>query len=298
MKDTLYFAEKKLSDTLKILERYSRKATILAGGTDLVPRINRYLLKPEVLVYIGNLGLDQIREEDGRLIIGATTSIATLAAAKSIEKQTPILSQAARQAATFAIRSVATIGGNIANASPAADLVTPLLAMDAELRIASLGGERVIPLHGFFKGPGRTVLKPGELITEVSVPVRSGKSVFLKLGRRKAMSLSVVNVAAWLELKRGKCGEARIAVGGVAPVPLRCFAAEDMLKGKLIFPELIRSCARKAMAASRPVDDRRGSAWYRRVAGTALVARALAMAAGIEIDEEVTTSWSIRSLSY
>ena len=289
MKETLYFAEKNVTDTLALLSRYGRKATILAGGTDLVPRINRYELKPEVLVYIGNLGLDFIREKDGRLLIGAATPMAAIVSSRTVARKAPALAEAARLAATAAIRSVATIGGNIANASPAADLATPLLSMDAEVFLKSSTGERLVPLVDFFKGPGKTIMKPGELITEISIPIRRGKSVFLKLGRRKAMSLSVVNVAVRLEIKGGKCGFARIAVGGVAPIPLRCIAAEELFRGEKIGPELIRRCAKSAMAASRPVDDRRGSAWYRREAGTALIARALALAAGIEIDAEVST---------
>ena len=289
MKETLYFAERNVNETLDLLFRYGRKATILGGGTDLVPRINRYELKPEVLVYIGNLGLDYIREKDDRLLIGATTTMATIASSRTVVKKVPALAEAARLAATAAIRSVATIGGNIANASPAADLVVPLLSMDAEVFLKSSTGERMVPLVDFFKGPGKTIIKPGELITEISIPLRRGKIVFLKLGRRKAMSLSVVNVAVRLEIRGGKCADARITVGGVAPTPLRCIAAEKLFRGEKIGPGLIRRCAKSAMAASRPVDDRRGSAWYRREAGTALIARALAMAGGIEIGGEVST---------
>jgi carbon-monoxide dehydrogenase medium subunit len=289
MIDTLYFAEKNLPYTLEILERYGRKATILAGGTDLVPRINRYQLMPEILIYIGNMGLDYIRERNGRLLIGAATSMATIAHSSKVIRKAPALAEAASLAAIPAIRSVATIGGNIANASPSADLDPPLLVLDAELMIKSSKGERIVPIASFFKGPGRTVLKPGELITEISIPVLKGKGVFLKLGRRKAMTHSVVNVAVRLEMNRGNCNDVRIAVGGVAPTPLRCLKAEEMLRGENINPELIRRAAETAMAASRPVDDRRSSAWYRREAGTALVTRALAMAADIEIGEEVTT---------
>jgi CO/xanthine dehydrogenase FAD-binding subunit len=286
MKDTLYFAEKRLPDTLQILERYGRKATILAGGTDLVPRINRYQLKPEVLIYIGNMGLDYIRERNGCLLIGAATPMAAIANSSKVVKKAPALAEAAQLAAIPAIRSVATIGGNIANASPSADLAPPLLVLDAELTIKAGNGERNVPIGSFFKAPGKTILKPGELITEISIPLRKGTSVFLKLGRRKAMTHSVVNVAVWLEMKRGTCIDARIAVGGVAPTPLRCLQAEEMLRGERIYPELIRLTAEAAMAASRPIDDRRSSAWYREKAGTVLFARAIAQAAGIEIGGE------------
>ena len=282
MKDTLYFAQTNVRETLKLLAQYGRKATILAGGTDLVPKINYYELKPDVLVYIGDLGLDYIQEKGGKLLIGAATPMAKIAASKLVAKKASALAEAARHAGTAAVRTMATIGGNLANASPAADLATPLLAMDAELLLMSAKGKRVLPLGGFFKGPGKTELKPGELITEVSVKLPQGKTVFLKLGKRKAMTLSVVNVAVCLEIDGQKCREARIALGSVAPTPLRCTKAEGLLKGKGIDNPLIAQCAAEAMAASKPVDDQRATAWYRKQAGTALVARALAQASGVE----------------
>jgi carbon-monoxide dehydrogenase medium subunit len=287
MSETLYFAEKNVKDTLGLLARYGKKAFVLAGGTDLVPRINYYKLKPEVLVYIGNLGLDYIREKGGRLLVGAATPLAKIAASRKVAKKAGALAEAAQLAATAAVRTTATIGGNLANASPAADLAIPLLAMDADLRLQSEKGERMVALKDFFKGPGKTLLKTGELIIEVSLPLPEGNCVFLKLGRRKALSLSVVNTAVRLDVSGGLCREARIAVGAVAPKPLRCFEAEALLMGRSIDLELISRCAAMAIAACRPMDDRRASAWYRKEAGTALVARALARAAGIETSEEL-----------
>ena len=282
MKDTLYFAPTNVKETLKLLAQYGRKATILAGGTDLVPRINYYQFKPDVIVYIGKLDLDYITEKDGKLLIGAATSMARIAANKLLARKAGALVAATRQAGTAAIRTTASIGGNLANASPAADLAPPLLAMDAELLLKSAKGKRVVALKDFFKGPGKTVLKPGELITEISVPVPKGKTVFLKLGRRKAMTLSVVNVAVRLAMAGKKCKEARIAIGSVAPTPLRCARAEGLLKDQRVDKALISQCATEAMAASEPVDDQRASAWYRKRAGMVLVARALAQAAGVE----------------
>lgn len=281
MKEAMYFGETEMSRAIKLLGQYRKKAVILAGGTDLVPKINCYELKPEVLVYIGNLGLDYIREKNGKLIIGATTSMAKIGASKLVARKAGALTEAARQAGTTAIRTAATIGGNLANASPAADLATPLLAMDAELLLRSDKGKRTVPLKDFFTGPGTTVLRPGELIVEISIPPIKGKTAFLKLGRRKAMTLSVVNVAVRLEMAGKKCKDARIAMGSVGPTPLRCARAEAMLKGKSPDKALIAQCSSEAMAACNPVDDQRATAWYRRQAGTALVARALAQAAGL-----------------
>lgn len=281
MKQVGYFAPTEVGEAVKLLAEYGAKATVLAGGTDLVPKINYYELKPDVLLYIGGLGLDYIKEEDGKLVIGAATPVAKLITSDLVVKKAGALAEAAQQFASVAIRSVATVGGNLANASPAADLAPPLLAMDAELRLANAGGERIVAIKDFFTGPGETVLKPDEFIVEVSVPLLTGKTVFLKVGQRKAQTLSVVNVAVRLEMDGMVCNDARIALGSMAPMPLRCIDAEELIKGKTLDKALIDKCAAAAVAQSAPIDDQRATAWYRMKAGTALVARGLAQAAGV-----------------
>jgi carbon-monoxide dehydrogenase medium subunit len=284
MSEALYFAASTLSEAMKLLGQYGKKAVILAGGTDLVPRINTYGLKPGALIYVGKLGLDYIKEEKGRMVIGAATPMARIAGNKAVAKKAAALSEAALQAGTAAVRTAGTIGGNLANASPAADLATPLLVLDADLSLVSQKKKRMIALKDFFKGPGQTVLQPGEMIKEVSFPIPKGKTAFVKLGRRKALTLSVVNAAVRLEVNRKKCQEARIALGSVAPTPLRCPKAEGLLKDQEISKDLIAQCASEAMGASSPIDDQRASAWYRKKAGAAVVAQALAKAAGLEME--------------
>lgn len=284
MSEALYFAASTLNEAMKLLGQYGKKAVILAGGTDLVPRINTYGLKPGALIYVGKLGLDYIKEEKGRMVIGAATPMAKIAGSKAVAKKAAALSEAALQAGTAAVRTAGTIGGNLANASPAADLATPLLVLDADLSLVSQKKKRMIALKDFFKGPGQTVLQPGEMIKEVSFPIPKGKTAFVKLGRRKALTLSVVNAAVRLEVNRKKCQEARIALGSVAPTPLRCPKAEGLLKDQEISKDLIAQCASEAMAASSPIDDQRASAWYRKKAGAAVVAKALAKAAGLEME--------------
>ncbi len=284
MSEALFFTASTLSEAMKLLGRHGKKAVILAGGTDLVPRINTYGLKPGVLVYVGKLGLDYIKEEKGRVVIGAATPMAKIAGSKFVAKRAAALCEAAQQAGTAAVRTAGTIGGNLANASPAADLATPLLAMDADLSLVSQKKKRMVPLKDFFKGPGQTALQPGEMIKEISFPIPKGKTAFVKLGRRKALTLSVVNAAVRLEVNRKRCREARIALGSVAPTPLRCLKAEGLLQDQEISGDLIRQCAFEAMAASSPIDDQRASAWYRKKAGVAVVARALAKAAGLDTD--------------
>jgi carbon-monoxide dehydrogenase medium subunit len=262
MKDVEYFAPKAIEEAVKLLAEYGDRATVLAGGTDLVPRINYYDLKPEVLLYIGGLSLDYIKEAEGKLVIGAATPTAKLASDAIVAEKASALAEGAKLSGSVATRNAATIGGNLANASPAADLATPLLVMDAELHLTGAGGKRTVAIKDFFTGSGETVLEPNELVTEIRIPPIKGKTVFLKLGRRKAMTLSVVNVT-----------------------PLRCLKAEEMLKDKVLDEALISNCAAEAVAESNPIDDQRATAWYRRKAGTALVAQALRQAAGIENEE-------------
>ena len=229
--------------------------------------------------------MDYIEEEEGKLVIGAATPTARLASDALVAEKANALAEGAKLSGSVATRNAATIGGNLANASPAADLATPLLVMDAELHLAGSGGERTVAIKDFFTGSGETVLNPDELLIEIQVPPILGKTVFLKLGRRKAMTLSVVNVAVHLHVAKNKCNEARIALGAMAPTPVRCLKAEEMLQGKALDEALIADCAAKAVAETDPIDDQRASAWYRRKAGAALVARALRQAAGIENEE-------------
>ena len=281
MNDVGYFAPADIGEALKLLADYGDKAIVLAGGTDLVPAINYYELKPENLIYIGNLGLDGIKEENGKLIFGAAASTASIAASDLVAQKAPTLAQAASLSGSVATRTVATVGGNLANASPAADLACALMGMEAEIVLASAKGSRTVPISEFFTGPGETVCNPDELLQEVHVPVGDGNTAFLKLGRRKALTISVANTAVYLKMDGNKCGEARIALGAMAPTLLRCSKAEEMIKGKSLDMTAVGECAAQAVAESAPIDDQRGTAWYRMRAGEALVKRALAQAAGI-----------------
>jgi len=280
--DTKYFAPSDMGEALELLEAHAGKINILAGGTNLVPKINYAELKPEALLYVGKLGLDYIKEQDGKLLIGAATPVAKLRESDLVAQKAPALAQAAKNFGGYSIRASATIGGNIANASPAADLIPPLMVMDAELHLASAHGERTVPAQVFCTEPGGCVLEPGEMIVEIAVPPRQGNTAFLKLGRRKAQTLAVMSIAVRLEMDGTMCRDARIALGSMAPTPLRCTEAEALIKGKTLDGALIAECAALAIAQSKPITDQRGSAWYRKEAGTALVARALTQAAGLE----------------
>lgn len=281
MREVSYFAPTEIGEAVNLLAEHGAKATVLAGGTDLLPKINHYDLKPEAILFIGGLGLDAIKEENGKLVIGAATSTAKIAASDLVAEKAGALAEAAQASGSVAIRTAATIGGNIANASPGADMVAALLALDAEFKLVSAGGDRTVAAKDFFLGPHESVLKPDELLTEVNVPVPKGKTVFLKLGRRHAQTLSVASVAVQLEMEGATCKDARIVLGAMAPTPLRCTKAEGMIKGKSLDEGLVAKCAAEAVDESSPIDDQRATAWYRKRAAKVLVARALAQAAGI-----------------
>jgi len=280
MKGFGFSAPADIGEALKLMADYGEKATVLAGGTDLVPMINNYDVKPQNLLYIGQLGLDYIKEEPGRLVIGAATTTTRLAASDAVARLATALCQAAALSGSAAIRNLATLGGNLVNASPAADLACALLALGADLHLASASSRRVVSIAEFFTGPGRTLRRPDELLLEVHVPFPKGPNCFLKLGRRKALTLSVVNAAVSLVMEGRTCRQVRLALGAVAPTPLRCRQAEEMITGQPIDAGTISSCAARALAESSPIDDQRATAWYRKKAGTALVARALAQLTG------------------
>jgi CO/xanthine dehydrogenase FAD-binding subunit len=281
MREVNYFAPTSVGEAVKLLAEYGDKAAVLAGGTDLVPALNYYEIKPGALVYIGGLGLDYIREEDGKLVIGAGTTGAQLIASDLIAQKFPVLLEAAKTHGSPAIRSVATIGGNVGTGSPAGDLIPPLVLVDAEVVLLSAKGERVVPVKDFFTGPQKTVRKPGELIVEIRVPLQAGKAVFKKLGMRKAQTCSLVSAAARLEMDGKVCKAARIVLGSMAPTPIRCTKAEAMITGNELDEDLIARCAAAAIGESSPIDDQRATAWYRKRAGEALVARVVAKAAGV-----------------
>lgn len=281
MREVSYFAPNEIGEAVNLLAEHGEKAAVLAGGTDLVAALNYYEIKPGALLYIGGLGLDYIKEADGKLVIGAGTTGAQLIASDLLAAKFPVLVDAAKTHGSPAIRSVATIGGNLGTGSPAGDLIPPLMVMDAEVLLVSAGGERVVPVKDFFTGPQETVCKPDELIVEIRVPLQAGAAVFEKLGHRKAQTCSLASAAARLEMDGKVCKDARIVLGSMAPTPIRCTKAEEMIVGKELDAALIAKCAEAAIAESSPIDDQRATAWYREKAGKVLVARAVAQAAGI-----------------
>jgi carbon-monoxide dehydrogenase medium subunit len=282
MRDVGYFAPTEIGEAVRLLAEHGEKMAVLAGGTDLVPALNYYEIKPSALLYIGKLGLDYIKEENGKLIIGAGTTLAHLLANSVIESKFGTMYQALKKHSSPAIRTAATIGGNVGTGSPAGDLLPPLMIMDAEVVLISTAGERVVPVADFFTGPQQTVRKPDELIVELRVPLAAGNTAYEKIGLRKAQTCATTSVAVRLAMDGNVCQDVRIVMGSMAPTPLRCKQAEALIKGKSLDQATIEACAAQAVAETSPIDDQRATAWYRQKAGKAIVARALAQAAGIQ----------------
>lgn len=254
------------------------EAMIVAGATDFIPlvRAGRWHTR---------LALDITRLDDLRYIepvgkgleIGALTTHAELAGSALVLHHAPVLAEAARTVAGPQIQARATLGGNICTASPAADTVPALLVLDAEIVLSGAEAERRMPLSEFLVGPGQTALRPGELVKSVYIPpVPPGSGMaFDKLGKRKALIISIANAAALL-VADGPCiSEARLALGAVAPTVVRCPAAEAFLVGHVADESVFGEGASRIQETIQPIDDVRATAAYRRVAAEALARRTL-----------------------
>jgi carbon-monoxide dehydrogenase medium subunit len=252
-------------------------AQALAGGTDLLVDLRERRRLPPMLVDVGDLAeLRGIEADDGATRIGGGVTVGDLLASPLVTARLPALAAAARDFADFLTRNKATIGGNLANASPGADLVVPLLALDAALVLAGPGSERTLPLDAFLLGPRRTAARAGELIRHVVVPRHGGHQAWYKLGLKRGGAIAVVSVATWIALDgAGRVADARIALGAVGPRPFRAREAEAQLIGGPLDGARVARAADLAAAAARPITDVRGSAGYRTAMVRALVARCL-----------------------
>jgi len=255
-----------------------KEAKAMAGGTDLLLFLRDGTVRAQHLVDLSRLvELRYIKEEDSEIRIGATTTINDVQRSSLIAEKAPALRDAAACLGSPQIRNLGTLGGNLCNASPAADTAPPLIALDAEARIASPDGARSIPLLDLFAGPKLNSLKPHDLLTEIRFPTppKSSGMSFQKLGRRRGYTLSVVNAAAYIEVDGESCRRARLALGAVSSTPIRVKEAEAMLQNQRLSYESIREAAAACHGLVRPVDDVRGSAEYRRAMSCVLMRRAL-----------------------
>lgn len=276
-----YHRATELEQALDLLKRFKGRCKVIAGGTDLIPafRTGRISL-PEGfhIIDISSVKeLDYIAKDDGMIRIGAITRVSAIGASPVVKEHVPILADAASQLGSLQIRNQATIGGNLCNASPAADTAPPLLVLDAKVNVRGIDGQRLVPLREFFTAPGKTILASSEILVEVQIPVpeSTADSCFIKLGRRNAFTLSIVSVATLVKVKSGFFDDIRIALGAVAPTPIRALKAEEHLTRGKVTEQAIDEGAKVVASEVAPIDDVRASTEYRRDMSYVLTKRAI-----------------------
>jgi len=273
-----YIAPATLEDALHIKKQRGAEARVIAGGTDLILRMRDKVLSPEVLIDLRRIAMDSITLATDEMHIGAFVTLSQILASADIARLFPALCEACREFAGPPIRNRGTVGGNIVNASPAADLPPPLMAYDASIVLTSGAGDRVLPLVEFFTGPGQTVMERDEIVTGFRLPLMPAgtAATFIKLGQRRSMAISLVNLATRLTLDgTGAVNDARIVLGAVAPTPIRALAAEGMLTGEPLSEELLERAASEARKEIAAISDVRASRAYREQMTEVLVRRAL-----------------------
>ncbi len=301
MKKFDYFKPKTFEEALILLAQYGEKAKLIAGGTDVIVMIKQKAMAPDVLISLQGIpGLDQI-QYNGSLTIGPMVTHRAIEKSEVIKKNFSALADAVDDLGSIQIRNVATIGGNICTAAPSADTATPLLVLGTQVQIKSTKEERTLPIEEFFKGPGETVLKTGEMVRRLLIPkvLPNTGSAYYKLQRRLALDLPILGVSVLLSLDKNKvtcsdmlctaspistilhkmeedeivCKDARIALGVAAPTPMRALKAEALLRGKKLSDELLEEAANTASQEAQPRDTLRGEAWYRKDMVRVLVKR-------------------------
>ncbi len=277
-----YFEPQTLDEAVALLSRYNGTANVLAGGTDLLVEIKEQIRKPDHVINIKKIpGMNRLTFDPvAGLNFGSLVTAREIETSPDVRRDYSGLAQAASEVGSIQVRNRATIVGNICRASPSADTLPPLIADGAIVTVFSEGDERRVALEDFFVGPGRTVLRPNEIVTAVELPAVTphSASIYIKHGRRKAMELATVGVAVSLTLEGAVCRRIRIVLGAVAPTPIRAKKAEALAQGHALDEDLIEAAAQTAMDESRPISNIRGSAAYRREMVRVLTARAIRQA--------------------
>ena len=264
-----YHTPATIPEALDQISLYRKKGKIVAGGTDLLLSMKRREVMPEHLINLK--GIDSLKgithDETKGLKIGALTTIGDIERAVVIKEKFLLLWDAVKVMAAQQIRNLGTIGGNLCSAAPSADTAPPLIALGASLKLTAPVNVRIVEVEDFFRRPGQTILKPDEILTEILIPTLPENSggAYFKLMRRNAMDLALVGVAVFLRLDaNGKtCREARVALGAVAPTPMRATTAESVLSHKDLDDDLISEAGKKASQEAKPIDDIRASKTYR-----------------------------------
>lgn len=274
-------------EVTKLLLKNNGDARLFMGGTDVFVRMRDGLIAPKVLIDVKRLpGMTAIKcSQRAGLTIGAGADMNSIARHPAVIENYPLLAEAINSVASYQLRTRATMGGNLCNASPAADTAPAALVLNANLVLYGRRGERVVPIDEFFLEPGKTAIKPGEFLTRIEIPPMPKGAVgrYMKLGRNAHGDLAIVGVAVLgYPDKKTKSGCAfRIALASVAPTPIRVPQAEAILSSSPITPEMIETAATAAMETAKPIDDVRSSAAYRKVMVRVLTKRAVSDVWGV-----------------
>lgn len=280
MKNFEYFEPNTLAEASRLFAE--EHAQLLAGGTDLIIGMKAYTETPKSVISLQNIpcltGITT--DSDDSITIGAMTKVREVELSEEILKHHTALAEGASEIGSIQIRNLATIGGNIAHASPAADTVAGLLAADAQVHISGADGERTVPINELFTGPGQTVLTAGEIITHFRLPSPASGSHYIKHKIREVMDLAFIGVASAVNVDNGRITDVRIGLAAVAPTPLRATEAEELLKGNEPTDELLAQAGEAAAAATSPISDLRCSAEHRKEMVDVLTRRTLQYALG------------------
>lgn len=274
----IYLRPKSLEQATAALAEYGQTGRLLAGGTDLLIAMRRGIAQPETIIDITCLDeLRGIRHENGLITIGALTSHSQIRNSLELAVLAPLLVHACRDIGSVQIRNLATIGGNLGNASPAGDSLPALYVLNSQIQLISQDRECWVNIENFFTGPGKTVRRPDEMITAVRFQPLIGawKTFFTKLGQRRALRVAKVSAAGAIAVEGDRVVDCRLALGSVAPTVIRIPAAERVLKGACLDMDLIAKAAELAEQASSPISDIRSTIDYRRSMVKVLVRREL-----------------------
>ncbi|MBM3218188.1 MAG: xanthine dehydrogenase family protein subunit M [Candidatus Rokubacteria bacterium] len=276
-----------VDECVKALATHGAGAKTVAGGTDLLPQMKNGLVKPAVVVDLGGIAALKGVTNGAGLRVGACATARELELHPEVRKRYTALADGAALVGSVQVRNLATVGGNLCNAAPSADMAPPLMALEAEAVIAGPKGERRVPLSAFFTGVRQTVLGADELLVALvmpapPVPPEAGLYVsggsYIRHTPRRELDIAVVGVASQVTVQNGRCVKARIALASVAPTPVHATAAERALEGQPLTPERIEQAAGLAVEAAKPISDQRGSADFRRHLVRVLTRRTLTAA--------------------
>lgn len=271
-----YYLPQSVDEATSLLAEHAPELLVMAGGTIAMPLINEGISLPEKVMGLRRAGLNYVNRSNGMVKIGATTTLTQML----IQEDIPLLGQAAHHVGGWAIRNMGTVGGNLFAPPPSGDFAVALLALDAQVKLVGVDDERVLPLAEFYTGFMTTALAPDQLLTEIWVPVPKGVTVYVKYGRRRANTPAIISLAAHLAFDGEQVADARLALNGVGPHPLRATRAESVLVGSTLDEGAVTEAAAAAAQECEPFTDPIASEWYRRKMVDVYVRRALAQVAG------------------